>query len=196
MGKTSGPSGAGVVDCATALGSHRPSLPRLRRALADRRGAAALEFALAMPFVTVLLIGAFDYGNLAYTMMEVRQAAHSGAFYAYNAVVTSGACSTSGMKTAEQSATSLGAAISTSPPAGSTGLLAATLPSCSFSGCPNTSSPAGIVASGGSNCTAGAGDAPGTYAVAYASTSFSPILPWAALAFPSTLSAVAVIRYK
>jgi hypothetical protein len=145
--------------------------------------------------MTVLLVGAFDYGNLAYTTMEVQQAAHSGAFYAYKAVVTSGSCTTSGIESAEQSATSLGSTISYTPPTGSTGVIAAA-PSCTFSGCPNTKSPAGIVASGGSNCTAGVGDAPGTYAVAYASAPFSPILPWAALAFPSTLSAVAVIRYK
>jgi Flp pilus assembly protein TadG len=164
-------------------------------ALADRGGAAAVEFALSLPFVTLLLVGAFDYGNLAYTSMEVQQAAHSGVFYAYNAAVKSGTCSTSGITSAETSATSLGTAITTSPPNGSTGVIAAA-PSCTFSGCPSTTGAAGIVASGGSNCTAGAGDAPGTYAVAYASTAFTPILPWSALAFPTKITAVAALRYK
>jgi Flp pilus assembly protein TadG len=163
--------------------------------MADREGSAAIEFALSLPFLTLLLVGAFDYGNLAYTMMEVQQAAHAGAFYAYNAVVNSGSCTTSGITSAETTATSLGSAISTSPPSGSTGVTAAA-PTCTFSGCPNSGGKAGVVAPTGSTCTAGAVDAPGTYAVAYASATFSPILPWAALAFPSKLSAVAAIRYK
>jgi len=55
------------------------------RAAACRRGAAAVEFALIMPFVMFGLTGVADYGMAAFNRMELASAARSGAQYAiYN----------------------------------------------------------------------------------------------------------------
>jgi len=44
------------------------------RCLADRCGAAGVEFALLLPVLVTLLIGMFDYGALAYQTMQVSAA--------------------------------------------------------------------------------------------------------------------------
>jgi Flp pilus assembly protein TadG len=168
--------------------------PGRRVALAwrDARGAAAIELALTAPFVILLLMGIFDFGNLAFTMMQVEAAAHAGAQYALGTTFTSTSCAATGatsIAAAEQTATTLGTAITTTPPTGSTGVTAAA-PTCGFSGCVSS----GLLVSQTTTCPAG--DPPGTYAVAYAQTTFTPLLSWAAFAFPSKLTATAVMRYQ
>ncbi len=75
--------------------------PRLRRPLAalvaEPRGSAAVELALTAPFLVLLCMGIIDFGNVAYTLMQVNAAAHAGAMYAF-ANPTS--CTTSGITSA------------------------------------------------------------------------------------------------
>jgi hypothetical protein len=132
-------------------------------------------------------MGIIDFGNVAYTLMQVNAAAHAGAMYAF-ANPTS--CTTSGITSAEQSATSLGATISTTPPSSGVSAVTKAAPTCAFSGCVSGTS----LVSSSSTCAAG--DQPGTYSVAFAQGAFSPLLPWSAFNLPTTLSATAVMRYK
>jgi Flp pilus assembly protein TadG len=178
----------------------RPSRPRRVRvvlsALArDVAGVAALELALVLPFMVFTLMGIFDLGNLAYTVTQVNAAAFAGAQAAVAAAVqNSGSCSPALIKSAELSATSLGAKISTS---GTT--WAGTAPVCS-PGYVNTTKVKGVttntLVSSTANCTGTCSTTPGNYAVAYAQASFSPLLPWTAFGLPKTISATAAVRYQ
>lgn len=47
-----------------------------------RRGAAAAEFAIVLPLLILLLLGAADFGRFAYTWIAVTNAARVGAGYA------------------------------------------------------------------------------------------------------------------
>src|SRR4051794_32091869 len=53
------------------------------------RGGAALELAVAFPFLLLLLIGAVDYGRLYYTSVTVANAARAGAEYGAQDIATS-----------------------------------------------------------------------------------------------------------
>jgi Flp pilus assembly protein TadG len=58
----------------------RITLPgRKPRILADRRGAAALEFALLLPLLTVMITGVWQYGTLYYAHNVMTNAARNGA---------------------------------------------------------------------------------------------------------------------
>lgn len=48
----------------------------------DRRGTAAIEFALLMPVLMLILLGLADYAALATRSVQVRAAAHAGAAWA------------------------------------------------------------------------------------------------------------------
>lgn len=48
----------------------------------DRKGAAAVEFALLMPFILIMLIGLVDFGMGLWTQMQLESAARAGAQYA------------------------------------------------------------------------------------------------------------------
>ncbi|WP_137124224.1 TadE/TadG family type IV pilus assembly protein [Roseomonas sp. HF4] len=50
--------------------------PALRR---DRRGAAALEFALMLPVVTFIMLGVADYGSALQQVIRLEAAARAGA---------------------------------------------------------------------------------------------------------------------
>ncbi|MGQ5701837.1 TadE/TadG family type IV pilus assembly protein [Sandaracinobacteroides sp. A072] len=51
----------------------RPSF--LSRLLADRRGASAVEFALALPVLILMLLGAFDFARAFSARLDLEQAA-------------------------------------------------------------------------------------------------------------------------
>src|SRR6476661_5247790 len=72
------------------MASRRPRLNRRR----SERGAAAVEFALVMPILFLLLFGIIDYGLLFFDSIGLRQGAREGA---RQAVVqkTSGGCTQS-----------------------------------------------------------------------------------------------------
>jgi Flp pilus assembly protein TadG len=153
----------------------------------DTRGIAALELALTTPFMILLLMGIFDFGTYAYEAMEVKAAAYAGAEAAVSAVQNQQSCTTPMITAAEQSATSLGKSISTS------GAGPGATASCSYTGYVNTNSNGASTLS--TSCS-GTCPTAGTYAVAYAQTSFSPLLSWTGLVLPSTISSTAMVRFQ
>lgn len=54
---------------------------RLKPARAGRRGAAAVEFAVVLPLLMLLLLGGADFGRCFYSAMAVANAARAGAEY-------------------------------------------------------------------------------------------------------------------
>lgn len=158
--------------------SGRPT-PRRRRArsvIADRGGVAATELALLAPTVLFLLMGIFDVGQMTFTAMQVRAAAHAGAQYVY---ANPQACTTSGITSAVTSATP-GLTVSASP-----------APSCGVTACVTNNV---IVATSGTTCPSG--DPPGTYAQISAKATFTPVAPWSTLVLPTTITASSEIRYQ
>jgi Flp pilus assembly protein TadG len=136
-------------------------------------GAAAVEFALLLPTLVILLMGMFDYGALAYDKMQVSAAAHAGADYAFHNGFDAG-----GIQTAVGKATTLATAVKAdNPPPQSAAY-------CVVNGA--------LVKPTGSTCASGG--APGTYVVVNAYTSFSPLVAWSAFVFPSTITAQAMVR--
>ena len=140
----------------------------------NRTGVAAVEFALCLPFLMMILMGIFDFGGLAYTYMQVNAAAHAGAQQVYFAA----ACNTTNISTAVTRAVS--ATVTASP-----------APSCGNKECVTSNA---LVTTTGSTCPSG--DSPGYYAIVNASAAVTPIAPWSSFVLPSTLTAKAVIRYQ
>lgn len=175
-------------------GSRRPRPCVAPTALAaDTRGVAALELALTLPFLMLLMMGVFDFGSYAYATMQVNTAAYAGAEAAVAAAQTGQACSTTLITTAEKTATPLGASITTS------GTGANQSPNCAYSGYVNpVSNNAGGTTTYAlsTTCPSGTCAAPGSYAVAYAQTSFSPVLSWSGLVLPKTISTTAMVRFE
>lgn len=54
---------------------------RLRRSLASRRGAAAAEFAISVPVLLLLIMGAMDFGRAIDQSIRLETAARAGAQY-------------------------------------------------------------------------------------------------------------------
>lgn len=144
----------------------------IREVLTDKGGASAVEFAIVLPVLILLLIGMFDYGALAFQTMEVSAAAHAGADYAIH-----NGWNSSAIQTAVTSATGLTVTASPAPQL-SNGCLSG-----------NT-----LVFTTGSTCTSGG--TPGSYVIVNARTPFSPLVAWSALPLPTTLSAQAVVRIQ
>ena len=140
--------------------------------LTARTGAAGIEFALLLPALTLLLMGVFDYGALAYQTMQVAAAAHAGADYALR---------NGWNQTAVQNAVT-----------GATGLTVSANPAPALSkGCITGNA---LVITAGSSCPSGG--TPGSYVVVNAQSPFSPMLAWSALSFPSTITAQAAVRIQ
>lgn len=59
-----------------------PSLERTRTFASDRRGSAAVEFALVVPVMLIALVGLMDYGLMVYENTRLSQAASAGAKFA------------------------------------------------------------------------------------------------------------------
>ena len=140
--------------------------------LTTRTGAAGVEFALLLPTLSLLLMGTFDYGALAYQTMQVAAAAHAGADYALH-----NGWSQTGVQNAVVGATSL--TVSANPaPALSKGCI---------------SNNALVITT---NTTCPSGTTAGSYVVVNAQTPFSPLLAWSGLSFPSTITAQAAVRIR
>ena len=67
-----------------AFGNHSRSGPQGRSPTArvGRHGAAAVEFAIVLPVLVTILLGATDFGRISYTTIALANAARSGAAYA------------------------------------------------------------------------------------------------------------------
>jgi len=64
----------------------------------EESGQALIELALGMTILTALILGAGEFGRLAYASIEVSNAAHAGA--AYGSLTHTSASDNSGMQTA------------------------------------------------------------------------------------------------
>jgi len=71
---------------------------RARTLLTNDRGTAFIELALVMTVYLLLLLGAFEFGRLAYISVEVANAAHAGVQYGAQTQAT--AANSAGMQAA------------------------------------------------------------------------------------------------
>lgn len=148
--------------------------PLLRRLFRDRSGLAAVELALILPILALMLAATLDLGMGLHAALEVRNAAQAGAQYAalqgFDATAAASAVT---------NATSL-AGISASP-----------APS-QMCGCPTATGISTI--SCASTCADGS--TPGSYARIDAQTSFTPPVAFPGLAGPYALSAHVTVRLQ
>jgi Flp pilus assembly protein TadG len=70
----------------------------LRCGLKDEQGQSFVELALTLPVLTVILLGAAEFGRLAYAAIEVSNAARAGVAYGSQTLIT--AADITGMKNA------------------------------------------------------------------------------------------------
>ena len=70
----------------------------LRCGLKDEQGQSFVELALTLPVLTVILLGAAEFGRLAYAAIEVSNAARAGVAYGSQTLIT--AADIAGMKNA------------------------------------------------------------------------------------------------
>jgi Flp pilus assembly protein TadG len=160
--------------CQPAIAMPQPAaLARFaHRLLRHRGGAAGVEFALLLPTLVILLIGALDVGTLTFQEMQVTAAAHAGAQYALR-----NGWNQTGIQNAVVNATSLTVTASPAPQL---------LKACIVGGVVTTV--AGATCSGGGS--------PGNYVQVNAQAAVSPLIVWSAIVMPSTLSAQAMIRIQ
>ncbi len=69
----------------TPSGKRRPTL--LRRFIGSKRGQALAEFALVVPVLIILVLGAIDFGRVFFAYVSVTNAARNGADYASTSAV-------------------------------------------------------------------------------------------------------------
>jgi Flp pilus assembly protein TadG len=148
---------------------------RLRRGLAglskDRRGAAAVEFALIAPILLLLMAGLVDGSRYIVQAMQVNAAAQAGADFA----VRNG-WNAAGITTAVTTATPLAVTASPAPTQGAGCAVGTAVQAAVGGSCPN------------------GGGAPGNFVLVSAQKAFTPIMPWPGLPRQPTLSAQARVR--
>lgn len=140
----------------------------------SERGNAAIEFALATPILTGLLVPVADLGMAFSQQLQVQQAAQAGAQYA----LLHGYSST---------------AISNAVTAGTTlpGVSAAPAPTQSY-GCPTGTT----ITTAASGSTCANGETAGTYVFVNAQAAYTPALPYSVLGSGVTLTAQATVRIQ
>lgn len=137
-------------------------------------GTAAIEFAICVPFLLVLLMGVVEVGFAAYRSMQVQNSVEAGMLYA----------SKNGWDAAGISAAVVNAT-------GTTGITATPAP-VQFCGCPSA---AGVVANVCTSTCPGGGS-PGQYVRISAAVAHQVILPFPGLPVPATLTANSILRMK
>jgi Flp pilus assembly protein TadG len=146
---------------------------RLARLLGARDGNAAVEFSLAAPVLTIMLVPMVDIGMGVYQQMQVQDAAQAGAQYAM-----AHGWNSSSIQSAVTSATALSVSATPAPSK-----------SC---GCPDGSSVS--AATCGSTCSDG--QPAGSYVTVSAQATYTPLLPYPAMGSSVTLSAQATARIQ
>lgn len=137
----------------------------------DLSGASAVEFALILPIVVVLVTAALDFGGLIYTRLQVGSATHAGASFA----AAQGFNQT---------------AISTAMAGGASIAVTAATP-VQICGCPGATT--GITEiTCGSTCTSG--EVAGRYVRLDASANYTLLYSWPGLTNPVTLTSTARVR--
>lgn len=136
---------------------------------ADRRGVAAVEFALIAPVLCLLVAGLIDGSRLIVQTMQVKAAAQAGADYARK-----NGWDAAGISNAVTSATSIAVTASPAPVQAADCVSGMT------------------IAPGGPTCAGGG--TPGNFITVAAQAPFAPIMPWPGLSQPATVSARAIVR--
>jgi Flp pilus assembly protein TadG len=149
----------------TRLSAHTPLDLR-----ADRRGVAAVEFALIAPALCLLVAGLIDGSRLIVQTMQVKAAAQAGADYARK-----NGWDAAGISNAVTSATSITVTVSPAP-------------------VQTTACVSGMTIAPTAGGACAAGGAPGNFITVAAQAPFSPIMPWPGLSQPAAVSAQAVVR--
>lgn len=153
------------------------------------RGAMAVEFAIAVPILAMLVIGVADYGSLMNTAATLRGATRAGAEYVranWNNPAISVATNTTNAKGEVCGFLGLTLSGSSCSPVTPSVSSACTCVDGTSVGCP---------ASGGSNPCIAETDPRVLVAVTVtASQSFSPMFSWAGFAFPATVTAETTVR--
>jgi Flp pilus assembly protein TadG len=147
---------------------------RLRAAVRDTRGAAAIEFGIMVPLLTLAVVSVIDIGLAVYRKMQVENAAQAGAQYA----IARGFDST-GVSSAVTSATN------------STAITASPQP-VQFCGCPTSSGVSSV--SCGTVCAGGA--QAGTYARVSAQATYYTLIDYQIVAGSYTFSAQSTARLQ
>jgi Flp pilus assembly protein TadG len=146
----------------------------LSRALSDSRGVAAIEFAIIIPMLIMMVVCTADLGMGIYRTMQVQNAAQAGARYA----MTNSFDATS-ISSAVTNATSFPGVVASPAPA-------------QYCGCATN---AGITAIAcGATCAVGA--VYGTYVKVSAQGTYATIVPYPLIASSFTLAAQASVRVQ
>lgn len=145
--------------------------PRRNTLLRDRRGAAAAEFALILPVLTLLLAGLIDGSRLIVGSMQVKAAAQAGADYAQRR---------------GWDAPAITAAVVNATPLAVTADPAPSLLTACVSGL-------SITATTATSCGSGGG-APGRYVTVAAKAPFKALAPWPGFIMPKSVAAQATVR--
>jgi uncharacterized membrane protein len=140
--------------------------------LRDTRGLAAVELALVLPIVLLLLGGVIDFSRFATQRTQVRAAAQAGADYALRK---------------GWNASSVTSSISASSALSVTALPAPRIITACLSG-------SQIIETASSTCATGI--RPGRYVVSSARATFSPLMPWPGIILPATLEGAAFARIE
>jgi hypothetical protein len=151
------------------------SAARLWRSTATRAGnagSAAIEFALFVPLLLILLMGVVEVGLAKYQAMQVSNSAEAGMLYA-----------------AKNGFDPAGIAAAVSNATGTQGITAVPAPA-QFCGCPT----AGGVSPVECGATCADGSPPGAYVRISAALNHQTILPYPGLPLPSTLTAQSILR--
>ncbi|GLR85113.1 TadE/TadG family type IV pilus assembly protein [Bradyrhizobium iriomotense] len=146
----------------------------MRTAARDTRGAAAIEFGIMVPLLSLMVVSVADIGLAVYRKMQVEEAAQAGAQYA----IARG-FDTSGISSAVTSATN------------STAITASPGP-VQFCGCPTSG---GVSSVGcGTVCTGGA--QAGTYATVSAQATYYTLINYQIVAATYTYNAQSTARLQ
>jgi hypothetical protein len=148
------------------------------------RGVAIVEFALALPFLVLLLVGLGDLGLGFYQALQVQGAAAAGAEYA-----TLHRWDVTKITTAVQNATNLSWSPDCPPPAGHISACPAPSQVCL---CPD----GGTLTPQACGTTCPSGSPVGLYASVSAQLPYSPVVPWPWLNQPLNLSGQAYRRLQ
>jgi Flp pilus assembly protein TadG len=139
---------------------------------AGRRGTAAIEFALAIPILLIVLVGTVEIGFAVYEAMQLYNSAEAGALYASKYGFDAG-----------------GIANSVTGATGLKGITASPAP-VTFCGCPS----AGGVVTATCGATCVSGGVAGTYVRISAAYTHQTILNYPTFGLPTTLTAQSVVR--
>ncbi|WP_271566512.1 TadE/TadG family type IV pilus assembly protein [Bradyrhizobium sp. CCBAU 11386] len=146
----------------------------MRAAVRDTRGAAAIEFGIMIPLLSLMVVSVSDIGLAVYRKMQVEQAAQAGAQYA----IARG-FDASGISSAVTSATN------------STVITASPAP-VQFCGCPTNEGVSSV--SCGTVCSGGA--QAGTYATVSAQATYYTLINYQIVAATYTYNARSTARLQ